>query len=86
MLSLPKAPCSIGLRLEKPFLGQSVKIRESHQLSRPLIHLAPKHKLTQQYHALFLAVEDRVGEMEAPVRAPRVASARRPAPDRSLDV
>ncbi len=33
-------------------LTSSVKMRESHQLSKPLIHSAPKHKLTQQFVAL----------------------------------
>ena len=31
------------------FLGQSVKMRESHHTATPLVHLAPKHKLTLQY-------------------------------------
>lgn len=34
-------------------LSSSVKMRESHQLSRPLIHAAPSHKLTQQFVALY---------------------------------
>lgn len=34
-------------------LASSVKMRESHQVSRPLLHFAPKHKLTQQFQALF---------------------------------
>jgi chromosome partitioning protein len=35
------------------YLMGSVKMRESHQQSKPLIHLDPGHKLTQQYKALF---------------------------------
>ena len=34
------------------FLNSSVKMRESHYEMRPLIHLAPRHKLTQAYLAL----------------------------------
>ncbi|MBA1245982.1 MULTISPECIES: ParA family protein [Pseudomonas] len=35
------------------YLMGSVKMKESHQQSKPLIHLDPSHKLTQQYKALF---------------------------------
>lgn len=31
----------------------SVKMKESHDVTRPLIHLAPKHKLTQQFVTLY---------------------------------
>lgn len=41
-----------GFPLMRPFLTSSVKVRESHQLSRPLIHLAPSHKLTERFEAL----------------------------------
>lgn len=34
------------------YLSSSVKVRESHERATPLIHLAPKHKLTQEYLAL----------------------------------
>jgi chromosome partitioning protein len=34
------------------FLGTSVKMKESHYQQRPLVDLAPSHKLTQQYLAL----------------------------------
>ena len=34
-------------------LSSSVKMRESHNASRPLIHLAPNHKLTQEFVTLF---------------------------------
>ncbi|GAB3190579.1 ParA family protein [Hydrogenophaga aquatica] len=36
-----------GLPVLEPYLPSSVKVRESHQLSRPMIHLEPRHKLTQ---------------------------------------
>lgn len=42
-----------GLPLLATRLTASVKMRESHQQSKPLIHMAASHKLTQQYIALF---------------------------------
>lgn len=36
----------------EPYLSSSVKVRESHQQARPLVHLAPRHKLTREYLAL----------------------------------
>lgn len=36
-----------GLPVLRPYLPASVKVRESHQLARPMIHLDPGHKLTQ---------------------------------------
>ena len=41
-----------GLPVLKPFLSSSVKIKESHELSRPMIHFEPRHKLTQEFVAL----------------------------------
>jgi chromosome partitioning protein len=41
-----------GLPLLEPYLSSSVKVRESHERAKPLIYLAPKHKLTQEYTAL----------------------------------
>ena len=41
------------------YLGSSVKMKESHYQHRPLVDLAPSHKLTQQYHALH-------GELDVP--------------------
>jgi chromosome partitioning protein len=34
-------------------LTSSVKMRESHQLCKPLIYLDPKHNLTQQFLAVY---------------------------------
>lgn len=36
----------------KPALSSSVKIKESHERAQPLIHLAPRHKVTREYVAL----------------------------------
>ncbi|WP_180683056.1 ParA family protein [Tepidicella baoligensis] len=41
-----------GLPVLEPYLPASVKVRESHQLARPMIHLDSKHKLTQALWAL----------------------------------
>lgn len=42
-----------GMPLVEPFITTSVKMRESHQTHRPLIDLAPRHKLTQQFEELY---------------------------------
>ncbi len=44
---------SEGLPVLGHFLSSSVKVRESHEASMPLIHLAPRHKLTLEYLALY---------------------------------
>jgi chromosome partitioning protein len=52
-----------GLPLLEPYLSCSVKVRESHERAQPLVYLAPKHKLTQEYIALHAGLEDgRQGE------------------------
>jgi len=48
-----------GLPLLRPYLSCSVKVRESHEHAKPLIYLAPKHRLTQEYLALHSALEER---------------------------
>jgi chromosome partitioning protein len=48
-----------GLPVLQPYLGSSIKVRESHESAQPLIYFAPKHKLTQGYVALHSALEDR---------------------------
>jgi len=45
-----------GLPVLQPYLSSSVKMRESHELSRPMIHLDPRHKLTQQFVELYEAL------------------------------
>jgi chromosome partitioning protein len=41
-----------GLPVLQPYLSASVKIKESHQQSRPMIHLDARHKLSQELVAL----------------------------------
>lgn len=39
------------------YLPTSIKMKESHHVASPLIYFAPKHKLTQQFVALFDRLE-----------------------------
>ncbi len=41
-----------GLPVLSPYLSASVKVRESHEQAKPMIHLDPRHKLTQEFVAL----------------------------------
>jgi chromosome partitioning protein len=41
-----------GLPVLQPYLSSSVKIKESHERALPMIHLDPRHKLTQEFVAL----------------------------------
>jgi chromosome partitioning protein len=41
-----------GLPVLEPYLSSSVRVKESHELARPMIHLDPRHKLTQEMVAL----------------------------------
>ena len=45
-----------GFPLLRPFLSPSVKMRESHAAGRPLVSLAPRHKLAGQFAALYDAL------------------------------
>lgn len=45
-----------GLPVLSPYLSSSVKVKESHELSRPMIHLDARHKLTQEMQALYEAL------------------------------
>lgn len=42
-----------GLPVIKTKISSSVKMKESHNEAKPLIHLAPKHKLTLEFMDLF---------------------------------
>lgn len=42
-----------GLPVLKTKISPSVKVRESHTHAKPLIHYAPKHKITDEYRALY---------------------------------
>jgi chromosome partitioning protein len=45
-----------GLPVLEPYLSASVRIRESHERSVPMIHLDPRHKLTLEFVALHAAI------------------------------
>jgi chromosome partitioning protein len=45
------------------YLSASVKMKESHSQAKPLIYLAPSHKLTREFVALFNELEN-VDELE----------------------
>ena len=49
-----------GFPVIENFLTSSVKMRESHHEMRPLIYLAPSHKLTQAYVDLHNQLEKNV--------------------------
>jgi chromosome partitioning protein len=46
-----------GLPVLDTKLSSSIKMRESHEQCTPLIHLAPRHKLTGEFVALYDALE-----------------------------
>ena len=45
-----------GLPVLQPFLSATVKVKESHERARPMIHLDAGHKLTREYEALYDAL------------------------------
>ena len=49
-----------NLPVLEPFLSTSVKIKESHQQAKPMIHLDPRHKLSDEFNRLFDALRAQV--------------------------
>lgn len=47
----------IGLPLLDQYLSSSVKMKESHHLQKPLVHMLPQHKLTKEFVGLFQQIE-----------------------------
>ncbi|HYQ91480.1 MAG TPA: ParA family protein [Candidatus Competibacteraceae bacterium] len=47
-----------GLPVLDAFLSSSVKIRESHELALPMIHIDPQHKLSREFEALYGALQE----------------------------
>jgi len=62
-----------GLPVLAPYLGSSVRIKESHDAALPMIHFDPRHRLTQDYLALHQVLGQRLAPVaeEAPVKARR---------------
>lgn len=54
-----------GLPVLNSYLNSSVKMKESHHERMPLVHLAPKHKLTTQFLLLHQALEELLAENSA---------------------
>jgi chromosome partitioning protein len=45
-----------GLPILGTYLSPSIRIRESHQNAKPMIHFDPRHKLTGEFQALYDAL------------------------------
>ena len=45
-----------GLPVLESMISPSIKVRESHTVSQPLIHYAPTHKLTDEFRALYAEI------------------------------
>ncbi len=46
-----------GLPIIPSYITQSVKIRESHDCALPLVHYAPKHKVTSEFLRIFQSLQ-----------------------------
>jgi chromosome partitioning protein len=46
-----------SLPVLEPYITASVKMRESHEAHRPLVYLAPSHKLSQQFRELHATLD-----------------------------
>lgn len=45
-----------GLPVLQSMISPSVKVRESHSMSQPLVHYVPSHKLSDEYRALYAEI------------------------------
>ncbi len=53
---LVEALIAEGLPVLEAMISPSVKVRESHSASQPLVHYVPNHKLTNEYRALYAEI------------------------------
>jgi chromosome partitioning protein len=53
---LVEALIAEGLPVLGAMISPSVKVRESHSASQPLVHYVPNHKLTNEYRALYAEI------------------------------
>ena len=53
---LVEALIAEGLPVLGAMISPSVKVRESHSASQPLVHFVPNHKLTNEYRALYAEI------------------------------
>ncbi|MES2663956.1 MAG: ParA family protein [Pseudomonadota bacterium] len=58
-----------GLPLLQSMISSSVKMRESHDENKPLIYMAPKHKLTQELVDLFFELHPQLAAVRPRVNA-----------------
>ena len=68
-----------GLPVLRTYLSSSVKVKESHEQARPLVHLAPGHKLTQEYLALYQELQA-AARTDKPAARLRLAGGERTGP------
>ncbi len=54
-----------GLPVLRPALSATVKVKESHERALPMIHLDPRHKLTQEFLALHRAISRPAAQPQA---------------------
>jgi len=45
-----------GLPVLASMISPSVKVRESHSVSQPLVHYVPSHKLSDEFRALYAEI------------------------------
>lgn len=53
---LVEALVAEGLPVLGSMISPSVKVRESHSAAQPLVHFVPKHKLTDEFKALYAEI------------------------------
>ena len=63
---------SEGLLILEPYISASVKIRESHREHKPMIFMAPKHKISQEFSRLYARLN---GETQSHSQATEPAEA-----------
>lgn len=64
-----------GLPVLGTYLSSSIKVKESHELARPLIHLAPDHKLAREYQALYDELDPAAARPAGKARNGKLAAA-----------
>lgn len=68
-----------GLPVLDSRISSSVKVKESHDQAKPLIHMDPKHKVTGQFVDLWQELEQRSGRKPAHTTTKGMAAENQPA-------
>jgi chromosome partitioning protein len=63
-----------GYKILEPYISASIKIRESHELAKPMIFFQPKHKLTAEFVALYERLSGSGHSTDNMIRASEVES------------